>query len=189
MTDAPEESELVARAAQGDLAAVEVLLQRHLAALRAYVRLRSGPSLRAKEATCDIVQSVCRDVLGNLERFQYPGESAFRAWLFLTAQRKIADKAEYWGAQKRDVGREVPLDDVYRTLGSPSAEAMGREALERIESAFDELPEDHREVILLSRVVGLPRDEVAARLGRSEAGVRNLLSRALADLAERYDTA
>lgn len=181
------EALLVERAARGDASAVEALLQRHMGDLRAYVRLRSGPSLRAKEATCDIVQSVCRDVLGNLERFQYPGEAAFRAWLFVTAQRKIADKVEYWSAQRRDVAREVPLEDVYRTLGSPSEAAMGREALARFEEAFDELKEDQREVILLSRVVGLPRTDVALRMGRSEAGVRNLLSRALAELAERFD--
>lgn len=183
------EAALVERAAAGDAGAVETLLLRHLGALRAYVRLRSGPALRAREGTCDIVQSVCRDLLGRLDEFRYPGEAAFRAWLYVTAQRKIADKAEHWSAQKRDVERQVPLEDVYRTLGSPSQAAMGREALLRLEAAFDTLSEDQREVILLSRVVGLSREEVAARLGRSEAGVRNLLSRALAELAERYDSA
>ncbi len=36
---------------------------------------------------------------------------------------------------------------------------------------------------MLSRVVGLSRAEIAVRMGRSEASVRNLVSRALAELA------
>jgi RNA polymerase sigma-70 factor (ECF subfamily) len=149
------------------------------------------------------VQSVCRDVLQNLDRFRYPGESAFRAWLYATAMRKIADRAEYWGAARRDPAREVApaahaaqhsggdeqrLFDVYRdSLPTPSQAAMGREALARIEEAFERLPEDYREVIVLSRIVGLSRAEVAAQMQRTEASVRNLLSRALAELAEHLD--
>ena len=186
MVEDPEEV-LVERAVRGDAGAVDVLLRRHLPGLRAFVRLRLGPALRAKEETCDVVQSICRDVLGNLGRFRYPGESAFRAWLFMTAQRKISDKVEYWRAEKREADREAPVEDVYRTLTSPSGAAMGREAMERLEAAFDALSEDQREVILHSRIVDLPREEVAARMGRSEAGVRNLLHRALAELSERYE--
>ena len=151
------------------------------------------------------MQSVCRDVLENMGRFRYPGEAAFRAWLYATALRKIADRAEYWRAAKRDPGREVPLDargtataptatddarliEVYRaSFFSPSQAAMGREALARIEQAFEKLPEDYREVIVLSRVVGLSRTEIAERMGRTEASVRNLVSRALAELAEHLE--
>jgi hypothetical protein len=53
-----------------------------------------------------------------------------------------------------------------------------------LEAAFDELPEHYREVITLSRIAGLSRAEIAAHMGRSEASVRNLLSRALVVLAE-----
>jgi len=197
-----DERALVDAAADGDGRAVEALLERHLPSLRAYVRLRAGAKLRARESASDLVQSVCRDVLQNLDRFRYPGESAFRAWLYATAMRKIADRAEYWGAARRDPAREAAplphaahsgadeqrLFDVYRdSFASPSQEAMGREALARIEDAFERLPEDYREVIVLSRIVGLSRAEVAGQMQRTEASVRNLLSRALAELAEHLD--
>jgi RNA polymerase sigma-70 factor, ECF subfamily len=201
-----DDAELVTAAAGGDTAAVQQLLQRHMPGLRAYVRLRAGATLRKHESSSDLVQSVCRDVLENMGRFRYPGEAAFRAWLYATALRKIADRAEYWKAAKRDPVREVRLDgrggstsapssqddarliDVYRaSFFSPSQAAMGREALARIESAFEKLPEDYREVIVLSRVVGLSRAEIAERMGRTEASVRNLVSRALAELAEHLE--
>ncbi len=186
---------LVEAAARGDAKAVEQLIAGHLPGLRAYLRLRAGAMLRARESASDLVQSVCRDVLQNLGQFRYPGEAAFRAWLYATALRKVADRAEYWQAQKRDAARDVPLEGsdeallaVYRTsFASPSAHAMGREAMQRLEAAFDRLPDDYREVIVLSRICGLSRAEVAQSMQRSEASVRNLLSRALAELAEHLE--
>lgn len=189
---------LAEAAAAGDRGALDALLERHLPALRAYVRLRSGASLRARESTCDLVQSVCRDVLENMGRFRYPGATAFRAWLYATALRKIADRHEYWTAEKRDgtkealrladsVAGEAALADCYRTAFSPSRAAMGRELMDRIEGAFERLSDDHREVVVLSRIVGLSRAQVAASMGRSEAAVRNLLARALSELAQHLD--
>lgn len=171
----------------GDERALERLIGAHLPGLRAFVRLRLGPTLRAKESGSDLVQSVCREVLQHMDRFQHHGEGAFRAWLYTTALRKISNRAEFYAAAKRDTGREQHASDlggVYRTLATPSQHAMGREALERIEAALDTLSEDHREVIVLTRVVGLTRAEVAERMQRSEASVRSLLTRALAELAE-----
>jgi len=201
----PDDAALVEAAAGGDRTAVEQLLERHLPSLRAYVRLRAGAVIRRHESNSDLVQSVCRDVLENMDHFRYPGEAAFRAWLYATALRKIADRAEYWKAAKRDAAREAVgapagghapsaaddgrLLDVYRSsFSSPSRAAMGREALDRIEQAFEKLPDDYREVIVLSRVVGLSRAEVAEQMGRSEASVRNLVSRALAELAEHLQS-
>ncbi|MCB9897806.1 MAG: sigma-70 family RNA polymerase sigma factor [Planctomycetes bacterium] len=180
--------DLVARAQAGDAAAADELLRKHLPALRAYVRLRVGPALRARESASDIVQSACRDVLGNLERFHYDGEAGFRAWLFAAALRKIADRAEYWSAQKRDVQRESPGDvevlDVYRSFCSPSKAAIARETMERIERAFEHLDDTDREIIVLARILGLTHAEIGEQLGLTEAGSRSRLFRALAALSE-----
>jgi RNA polymerase sigma-70 factor, ECF subfamily len=201
---------LVTRASQGDAVAVEDLLQMHMPGLRAFVRLRCGPMLRAKESSSDIVQSVCRELLTGMDRFVYSGEAGFKAWLFTAAARKVADRAEYWKAGKRDAALEVSpqaagggrggggggggggaggsaddgaLFDIYRTACTPSQVVMGREALERIEAAFDALPEDYREAVVLSRVLGLSRAEVAQAMGRTETAVRHLLFRGLAQLS------
>jgi RNA polymerase sigma-70 factor (ECF subfamily) len=184
--------QLVARATAGDADAVRELVSRHLTKLRAFIRLRCGPMLRAKESASDLAQSACRDVLENLSAFTWKGEAQFQAWLCLAAARKIADRVEFWGTARRDPAREVEdaehaLLDVYRQSASPSQIAQGREALERIETAFDALPEDYREAVLLSRILGLSRAEVAARMGRSEDSVRHLLFRGLAKLAQRLD--
>jgi RNA polymerase sigma-70 factor (ECF subfamily) len=155
--------------------------------------------MRAKESTSDLAQSVCREVLEHLDRYQYQGEEGFKYWLYTTALRKIADRHKYYGAEKRDAAREVQpaehsaaanidqLIDCYRSVFTPSQNAMRREDIERLEAAFDQLPEDQREVISLAHIVGLSRAEIAERMGRTDGAVRTLLWRGLATLAELVD--
>lgn len=193
-----ETRELGQRAFRGDSEAVDLLLARHLPRLRAYLRLRMGPELRSKESASDLVQSTCREVLEHMDRYRFRGEAQFRQWLFMTALRKLENRVEYYRAAKRDAAREAASESpanlaeggdslaaFYRTLSTPSRELMQREWIEALERAFEELPEARREVILLSRIVGLPHEEVARSMGRTVGATRSLLHRALADLAEK----
>lgn len=182
---------LTQAAARGDRGAVATLIERYLPELRAFVRLQAGPLIRARESTSDLVQSVCREVLQHEERFQHGSEGAFKQWLFTTAKRKIFNRREYYLAEKRDVLRNLPADRdgesallaCYKTFSTPSARADAREQLERVESAFEQLTEDQREVILLAHVTGLSRAEIGEQMGKSEGSVRVLLHRALARLS------
>lgn len=184
---------LYERAQHGDREAIAQLLERHLPGLEAYVRLKAGRAVRAHEETRDIVQSVCRELLGGLERFEFRGEGPFRHWLYTAALRKIVARDAYWRAQRRDAGRNVDAEpDLagdravlghYGAFASPSQVALAREELERIEAAFDRLDEPQRELILLARVAGLSRREIAEQLGKSEEAVRVSLHRALARLS------
>jgi len=195
-----ETGTLVRQASQGDRPAVELLLQRHLPGLRAFIRLRAGPMIRKRESESDLAQSVCREVLEHLDKFQYGDETGFKRWLYTTALRKILHRYEYYAADKRNVMREAQgpaqgatthgdasLMDAYRTFSTPSQHAMKREEVERVEKAFDGLRDEQREVISLAHVVGMSRAEIAAQLGKSEGAVRTMLSRALAELAEKLE--
>ena len=184
--------DLLSQLERGDRRAIDALLEQNLNGLRTYVRLHSGPFLRQREASGDLVQSVCREVLSNLDRFRFPSEAGFRQWLYVTALRKIRRRYAYWGAQRRDAGREVELADdglagAYASLGTPSQVAVAHERIERIERAFDRLPENYRRAVVLARIVGLSTTELAARLGKTEGATRTLLSRATARLAELID--
>jgi RNA polymerase sigma-70 factor, ECF subfamily len=194
VVEALDEGELVRRAQAGDRAAVTALLERHLPGLEAYVRLRVGHAFGPRDGVSDVVQSACRDLIERLDGFQHGGEHAFRHWLYATAARKIADRFAFHGAERRDARREAPppeasaaLAAAFAGLASPSQQAMGAEFLARLEEAFEELEEDEREVVLLSRVAGLSRTEVAEAMGRTENAVRNLLHRTLVKLAARLD--
>jgi RNA polymerase sigma-70 factor (ECF subfamily) len=175
----------------------EVLLADHLGLLRAYVRRRLGPKMRVKETSLDLAQSVCREALKDLSRFEDRGEGSFRRWLLTRAENKIKDRGRFWRRERRAVDREVSLaregqdtgsgstslGDQLATYETPQQRAAAREELTRLEAAFGALPEDYREVVVLSKLEGLPHDQVAERLGRSNAATRTLLCRALARLS------
>lgn len=193
-----EWSELTRRVAAGDSEAKGLLLEPYLGALRAYIRLQAGPRLRAQESVSDLVQSVCREVLADLESVALRDEPFLRRWLFTTAERKLIDRTRRYGAEKRGgaYGR-LPhrswseLDPVavasYKQLCGPIDDVIAAETQARIENAMRELPPDQQRVILLTRIQGMPHAEVAALLSRSEGAMRVLLSRALARLAKMLD--
>ena len=193
-----ETEALVRGAKRRDPGALEELVERHLDDLRAFVRLQLDPRLRVRESTSDIVQSVCCEVLEGLDGFEYRGEGSFRAWLFTAALTKVRRKGRFHRAEKRDVGREedgagsvTGEGRLYSALlspeASPSEGAAGRECAERIERAMDKLAPDHREVLLLARVVGLTHREIAERSGRTERAVRSLVHRATIGLLAAFE--
>ena len=148
----------------------------------------------------DLVQSACREVLADLSRCDARDEAGFRHWLYRAAERKIVDRARYHARGKRDAARQVAwpegataeveaLRQGYSGFWTPSREAVVAEELVRLEQALQSLPDDQREVIVLARIVGLPRAEIARRQGRSEGATRVLLHRALARLAREMGAA
>ncbi|MCA8975607.1 MAG: sigma-70 family RNA polymerase sigma factor [Planctomycetes bacterium] len=178
-------------ATAGDSHALDVLVARYLPRLHAYVRLHMSAPLRSREASVDVVQSVCREVLEARDGFEFRGESALLGWLLTTALNKLRERARFHGRQRRDLRREAPAADVdtrvYASLVTPSRDAIAQEEIERLEAALDRMPDDYREVILLARIVGLPHREIATRLGRTESATRTLLGRALTRLAAGLD--
>ncbi len=191
--DAQPTAALVASAQQQDRAAIEQLLVRNLPGLEAFVRLRMGPALRGRSTPPDLVQSVCREVLEDIGGFEFRGEAPFRHWLYVRAENKLREKHRYLSAQKRDHKHEVAIPDGstflphYQTLCTPSRDLAVREAMARVEAAFDLLPEDYREAITLHKLCGLSHAEIAERLGRSEGAVRNLVYRGISRLALLVD--
>ncbi|HZN38956.1 MAG TPA: sigma-70 family RNA polymerase sigma factor [Planctomycetota bacterium] len=200
MTVAPEgerhSGDLLQASQAGDGTALATLLQQHLPALRAFARLRMSPLLRGRESSDDLVQSACCALVRSLGSFEYRGEEAFRGWLYTAVANKVLEHERDARAQIRDARREVQgsdtdrdaaLSGVYAQVLSPSQELIADERLRELEAAFDELPPHYREVLTLSRVARMSRAAIATQLGRTEDSVRNLLTRALADLALRLE--
>jgi len=177
-------------AAEGDREALEELLTLMLPDLRAFVRLRAGRLVQRHDQHSDIVQSVCREILTQAERFDHPGEAAFRRWLFTTTLRKLSERRDFHTAAQRDAVHnalgatdQAQLLEAYGRIATPSNHAAVREELERIEPAMEELDEQDRAIIVLARIAQVPRDEIARELGIGVGAVRMRLHRALARLA------
>ena len=193
---------LVESAVAGDREARNDLLQQHLPQLSAFVRKHLGPGVRRRESSMDLVNSVCREALEALPRFEYRGPDSFRNWLFCRAENKIRDRGRYWRRQRRSASREdgslstlLSHDDgserlaQLKTYRTPSYDVCAREELSRAEEAFQSLPANYREVIVLARMLALPHPEIARRMNRSQAATRTLLSRALARMGTLLEDA
>jgi|LakMenEpi03Aug12_release.lakeMendotaPanAssembly.Ray.scaffolds.fasta_scaffold551135_2 RNA polymerase sigma factor (sigma-70 family) len=165
------------------------LLARHLPKLHGFVQARLGARLRQRESTHDVVQSVCREIVEHGAKFDYRGEERFLAWLYVAARNKIREKHRRHGAQRRDIGRETEAIDpegmaAFASLLTPSVVAIGNEAATHLRDALAALGTEHREVVTMARIVGMPHAVIAEFTGRSEPAVRQLLARALVRLAE-----
>ncbi len=185
-----DEVALVARAKQGDRDAQDALCRKHLAGLHAWVRLKSPGAIAARESSMDLVQTVFREALGDLHRFEWRGDNSFRNWLLTYANNKLRNRVQFHHAERRDPAREVDaaLSEVYASMATPSQVLDARERVERFERAFAQLSAGDQQLIVLARVEGLPHAEIAVRLQTTEAASKKALSRAMVRLAAHMQT-
>jgi RNA polymerase sigma-70 factor (ECF subfamily) len=183
---------LLERAAAGDGAAREQLLQHHRRRLGRMVAVRFDPRLAARVDPSDVVQETLAEAAANLDRYLRERPLPFYPWLRQLAQRRlIALYRRHVQARRRSVTREVGppglpdhsalalADRLFARTSSPSAGLRRQERRDRVRAALAALPEPDREVLVLRILEALPTRETAAVLGISEVAVRSRQVRAL----------
>jgi RNA polymerase sigma-70 factor, ECF subfamily len=188
---------LVARLRVGDELAFEGLVRRYhgemIALARSYVRTR--------ELAEEVVQETWVAVLQAIDRFE--GRSSLKTWVF----RILVNTAMTRGGRE---ARTVPFSaldgadgegptvdpDRFRATGEsgaghwraepgdwrmlPEERLLGREAIDVVRRAVEELPPRQAQVIAMRDIVGFSPDEVSAMLGVTRGNQRILLHRARA---------
>jgi len=195
--DSNETRELVARARQGDEAAMGRLLTIHADRLLAAVRAELGGRLRQRMESQDIMQQVCVDALRNIDGFEDQGKGSFFRWLRRIAVNSIcdADRKAFKAVKRRgelraaDVAQadESILNLIELIPGSvtgPVTTADRADRLRMLRAALDGLSEDHREVLRLRYLNQLSFEETAAEMDKTVRAVRSLCVRALIRLKE-----
>jgi RNA polymerase sigma-70 factor, ECF subfamily len=164
----------------------EVAFEQHRERLLSVIYLRMGPDLRVRMDPEDVLQDVAIEAMNSWHTLSAPENAG--PWLVTLARRKVARiLRDHVGTASRDPRREhsmktdIPIAD--RRSG-PVTAADRKDRLELLEQAMTRLSDDHREVILLTRIEGLSASEVGERMSRSENAVHLLLSRALKRLAQ-----
>jgi RNA polymerase sigma-70 factor (ECF subfamily) len=183
-----ESGDLVQQARAGSPDARNRLYERCAGRLLAFIRLRLGRDLRGRLESRDILQATLLKSLEHLEQFKGEETRSLMAWLARIAEREINDCADFHHRQRRDVAREVAVDDE-APLPALTRSALSRVILDeearRLEEALDTLDPAYREVILLRKFEELPFAEIGRRLGRSDDACRMLLARAMTALTIR----
>jgi len=166
-----EELMTLVRGGAGDM--LGVLFDRYQVPLFSFYTKLTGN----RTASEDLVQEVFVRVL-KYRRSYRPG-TPFRPWLYQIARNAHADHLR---KRRPEVELQPEMDPP--AVHNDSASANQQEAL--LHRALLELPEEKREVLLLSRFQGLPYNEIAALMGCNVGAVKVRVHRALQELREVF---
>jgi len=160
----------------GEIAQLAVLFERyHLPLFRYLLHLTADRPLSE-----DLTQEVFFRVLKYAQSFDL--SQSFPTWLYQMARNACFD----WRRKRRG---EVPDDGVQSMR---SSDPMPEELFARkqdvlfLRKALRELPEEKRELLVLSRFQGLRHDEIARILECEVGAVKVRVYRALKDLRETF---
>ncbi len=161
------DAHLVARAREGDEAALDRLIARHRSRLFGIARHMTGSA----DAAQDIVQEALVSALTSLSCLR--DGNSFGKWLNTIVRRQVLR----W---RRERGRwpEPAADLTLR--GAPAAvwdrpEVASPELLESIRDALEVLKRRDRQVMILHYLEGRTCEEIAAIVGLSQGGVKRIL--------------
>jgi RNA polymerase sigma-70 factor, ECF subfamily len=173
---------LLLRIRKGDARAKELLLKRYITALQRFAHGRLPAGARDLFDTQDLVQVTLVRALEHVERFEPQGPGSFHAYLRQALVNQIRDQAR---RVARSPDRSELPADLTTPERSPLERAIGRDALERYDSALARLSQEQQEAVVLRLELGFTYEEIAEAIGSPTANAaRMLVTRALARLAE-----
>ena len=164
--------------------------------LKLLARLRIGQALQAKLDESDLVQETLLYAWRTFETFRGETEAELMEWLRSILASTTAGHLRHYRTAKRDLTLERQLQHQFDQSSqlldgalldrgaSPSQNAVRRERARQLADAIEQLPPDHREVIILRHLEGLTLVEIADRLGQSANSIQKLWTRALVKLHE-----
>ena len=173
-----EDQVLVERTRAGETRAFDELVRRYTPRLYSLVYNMTSNH----DDTNDLLQEVFAKAYRSINGFR--GRSSFYTWI-----HTIAVNMSINFLKKRNRRRAVSLDDedsgvqadrdfldaTVNASSSPVREADLAELQERLQSALARLSVDHRTVVTLFDIQGMPHAEIARILGISEGTVRSRL--------------
>jgi RNA polymerase sigma-70 factor, ECF subfamily len=162
---------LATRAAAGDRAALEALLERHVDRIHAVCRRVLSDPEDALDATQEALIAVARGI------GHFDGRSAFTTWLYRVATNAALDEG------RRKARRPHPIARPEDTVGHASPEDAVGARLD-VDAALRALPEDFRVAVVLRYLCDHDYAEIADVLGVPAGTVRSRIARGRAALAD-----
>jgi RNA polymerase sigma-70 factor (ECF subfamily) len=174
--------QLLHRARGGDERALEELFHRHLKPLQRWASGRLPRWARDLADTDDLVQESLVQTFKNMDTFEPRRVGALQAYLRQAVLNRIRDELR----RKARRPAAADLDGLEAEAAeSPLEQAIGREAVERYESALERLKPHEREAIIGRVELGYSYEELAASMGKTTPdAARKAAERALVRLAE-----
>jgi RNA polymerase sigma-70 factor (ECF subfamily) len=171
----PSDAALLARVANQDRDAFEVLYHRYVRSIFGLALRRLRDRAQAEEVTQEAFAAVWRSA----ESYR-PERGSAGGWLYTIARNAIVDRLRR--NSRSDTTSELP--EVASPEGGPDEQAEESYRAWRVHRALEELNPNEREVIHLAYWSGLSQSEVANFLGQPLGTVKTRTRSALARLAE-----
>jgi RNA polymerase sigma-70 factor (ECF subfamily) len=175
----PDDGQLMCRYADGDLAAFDILYERHRVPLWRFLRR----SLADESVTADVFQETWARVVRAADR--YRPTAPFAAWLYRIAHHCCVD---HWRRGGRQAQREVAAEEDWLEAlpdeddPGPATLVIRHESLEALSQAIEALPEAQRTAFLLYAEAGLSLAEIASATGVGPETAKSRLRYATARL-------
>ncbi len=178
MDEAPEtpDQELIARTQAGDPSAFDDLVVRYSPRLYGLVYNMTSNH----EDTNDLLQDIFSKAYRSIKGFQ--GKSSFYTWMHSIAVNMTINFLKKRGRRFAmslddvDGGIQNDPDFIEATMGSdPRRDANLSELQQRLNEAMQKLSHEHRAVVTMFDIQGMPHAEIAKILGISEGTVRSRL--------------
>ena len=154
--------------------------------------------LRHRVDASDIVQHAMTEAWTSRESFEGTTTAERMAWLRVILKRTILRQQErLLGTQKRDMRRDFSLDQsvddasmrlerfAVETATGPDAAVEKAEQIVHVMAMLEQLPPDHRQILVLRHLEELDHDAIAKRMNRSVSATRMLWIRALKSLRKQ----
>ncbi|MCU1336824.1 MAG: polymerase, sigma-24 subunit, subfamily [Bryobacterales bacterium] len=165
----------------GQVAQLAVLFERyHRPLFRYFVSMN-----RDRETAEDLVQDVFFRMLRY--RTSYNPAQSFTSWMYQIARNAGVDRLRKRRTEVVDI--ETFADrraELVSASPGPEESASRGQDLALLRRALDRLPEDKREILVLSRFQGMKYDDIAAVLGCEVATVKVRVYRAIRALEQIY---
>jgi RNA polymerase sigma-70 factor (ECF subfamily) len=172
----PHDRQVLARVADGDRAALGLLVDRHQDSVMRFARSLVRTDAEAEDVLQETFLAALRGAAG------YRGDGSVRGWLLTiarhTAYRRRRREAIYDHEEDHDLerlGAEAGFGDL---SPSPLEALTQEEARKRVQRALARLDEVDREVLVLRDIEGLDGAQTAEVLGLGLAAMKSRLHRA-----------
>lgn len=161
----------------GDVARLGVLFERHHVPLYNLFRRLTGDAAASE----DLVQEVFLRILKY--RHTYRGEGSFGVWMYQIARNARTD---HFRKRRHEGPAPEEEHELPSTAPNPGEVAETEQQHALLRAALDRLPEEKREVLVLSRFQNMRYEEIADVVGCSVGAVKVRVHRALKELRTVY---
>lgn len=171
-----DEMKLLHRARSLDQDALAEVHNRYYDSIYRYIAFRVNDAPTAEDLTSEVFLRLL-----NALRDKTAPQNTLRGWLYGVASRVLK---EHYRKKKRD-SFTLLHDDIPSTEQGPHHQVEDILQNEKLHAVIQGLTEDQQNVLALRFGFGMPIQEVADTMGKSEGSIKMLQARAIAAISQR----